>query len=599
MKYLRFLWGMGDGKTHAKQILLIFVVMGYVALGLLVPLFFSFMIDNVINLEPIDNPVLAWYAEAVGGVERLRENLWIGSLTIVLASLAYGLLMFVRGRWNGQISETVSENIRNRMYRHLELLPYAYHVRAKTGDLIQRCTSDVNTIRQFLAGQWTEMLYAIFTTLIAVYVLFQINARIAAYSLVCLPVLFFAALLFFRKIQKDFRKADQKEGELTADIQENLSGMRVVRAFNREKYEIDKIDRANREYRDLNRRLIRTMAAYWSLSDLVCYGQIALVVIVCVYAARAGEITVGDFWVFSSYVTMIVFPARMLGRILSNMGRMNVSIGRIQEVLEEREEDITTGDTPDLHGDIVFDHVGFKYDDGAENVLENVSFTIRQGTTTAIMGPTGSGKSSLVHLLTGLYPPTEGKITIAGHDITSIQKQWLRRNVGIVLQEPFLFSRSILDNIKIARPMASREEIVHAAKIADVNDVIQEFDRGYDTMVGEKGVTLSGGQKQRIAIARTILNDSPVLIFDDSLSAVDTETDSQIRRALKELSGKLTMIIITQRINSAQDADDIIVLENKRLTEEGTHEELIRKPGLYQRIYEIQTGGGEDEREAA
>ena len=295
---------------------------------------------------------------------------------------------------------------------------------------------------------------------------------------------------------------------------------------------------------------------------------------------------------------MILWPVRNLGRILADMGKMSVSIGRLQEILDETPEDVASGETPPIEGRIEFDHVQFQYEGDSQPVLKDLTFTIEKGMTVALIGPTGGGKSTLVHLLMRLYDPTSGQIRIDGHDITDIQRTWLRQNIGIVLQEPFLFSKTIYDNIHLARRGAHREEVEQAARIASVHEVIAEFDRGYDTLVGEKGVTLSGGQKQRIAIARTVLSPQPILIFDDSLSAVDTQTDAKIRAALKEVQSQTTTLIITQRVASAMDADLILVLEQGRITQAGTHAQLLEQDGLYRRIVEIQTArmneGGEE-----
>ena len=335
--------------------------------------------------------------------------------------------------------------------------------------------------------------------------------------------------------------------------------------------------------------MCRNLAIYWGGSDFICLTQILVVILFGVVEALSGNLSIGNFFVFVSYEGMILWPMRNFGRILSDMGKMTVSIGRIQEILHTPIEDVESGVAPSLRGDIVFDHVSFQYDDGDTLVLDDVSFTVKEGQTIAIMGPTGSGKSSLMYLLTRLYETTSGDIIINGVSIKDIQKQYLRKNVGIVLQEPFLFSRSIFENIKIAKKDASEQDVHQAARIASVHDVILEFEKGYETLVGEKGVTLSGGQKQRVAIARTVLSDSPIIIFDDSLSAVDTETDAAIREALQNLSGQMTTFMITQRVASAQNADMIIVLEDKKISQQGTHDELLQQEGLYKRIYEIQS----------
>jgi len=588
MKKFKFIWELMP-KVKIKQILVFFVVSMYVVLTLLSPLLFSFLIDNVINGDTITNPIWVKISELAGGVDFLRDNLWIGAVAVVVIGVGLGLCVFFRGKMNSEISETVAQNLRNKVYDHLQLLPYSYHVKAKTGDLIQRCTSDVDTVRRFLAGQLAEMVYSVLIATFAITILFSLNVKLAWIACSILPVIFLIAFLFFKRMQKVFGDSDEAEGVLSTTIQENLAGLRVVKAFNRENYEIEKMDKHNIIFRDLTYKVIKNLGMYWGGSDLVCLTQILIIILFGISEAQAGNLSIGNFFVFITYQGMILWPMRGLGRNLSEMGRTTVSIGRLQEIVDVPIEDTTSGEVVDLKGDIIFDDVCFQYDDGDTNVIENISFKVKQGTTVAIMGPTGSGKSSLIHLLTRLYDATSGKITINGYDITTIQKKWLRKNVGTVLQEPFLFSRSIYENIKIANQSIEREKIIEAAQVASVHTVIEEFDKGYDTLVGEKGVTLSGGQKQRIAIARTVLNESPILIFDDSLSAVDTETDSAIREGLNNVSNDLTTFIITQRVASAQNADMILILENKKITQMGTHVQLVAQDGLYKRIYEIQT----------
>jgi ATP-binding cassette subfamily B protein len=389
-------------------------------------------------------------------------------------------------------------------------------------------------------------------------------------------------------MQDFFKKSDEAEGYLSNTIQENLAGVRVVKAFNREVYEAEKFDEKNKTYKNLTYKLIELLGFYWGFSDFICLTQILVVVLFGISFAQQGFLTVGQFFIFISYEGMILWPIRNVGRILSDMGKMLVSIGRLQEILNSPVEPLEEGITPEIQGDIVFDHVYFKYEDGEQEVLKDVSFTVKQGQTIALLGPTGSGKSSLVHLLTRLYDYQKGSITLNGTELKEIQRHHLRKNIGIVLQEPFLFSKTILENIRLANPNANERQVIDAAKAASVHRVINEFDLGYKTLVGEKGVTLSGGQKQRIAIARTIINKSPILIFDDSLSAVDTETDASIRRALKELSGGLTTFIITHRVATAQAADQIVVLQEGGVAQIGTHSELVKQEGLYARIVEIQ-----------
>lgn len=587
MQKLRCIWGYCRGNKWRVGAI-VAVVLIYVVLNLLGPLVFSFLIDNVIHLEPITNSAMTWFSNWLGGVDVLRNNLWIGALLILVINAFICLCVFFRGRWNAVVAEEVSRRVRNDLYQHLQQLPYSYHVSIKTGDLVQRCTSDVDTIRRFLAGQASEVIYSAATALIAVLILFSIYPPMAWLAVISMPILVVYAYIFFTRVQKAFLASDESEGDLTAAVQENLSGIRVVKAFGREAHEIERFEKKNRHYRDLTFKMIQLLGAYWGTSDFICLTQIFVIVIAGIFAANQGQLSVGNFFVFISYEGMILWPVRNLGRILADMGKMSVSIGRLQEILHEPVEDTTTGQTPVLQGNIIFDHVSFAYQNEPP-ILQDVSFTIPVGKTVALIGPTGSGKSSLVHLLMRLYDPTDGKIWIDGHDLTTIQRKALRQQVGIVLQEPFLFSKTIYDNIQLANPKANKSDVVQAATIASVHEVITQFDRGYDTLVGEKGVTLSGGQKQRIAIARTIIAPTPILIFDDSLSAVDTQTDAEIRAKLAEVQEEVTTLIITQRVASSKDADIILVLEEGKITQQGTHEQLIHQEGLYQRIYQIQT----------
>ena len=577
------------GKLWVKQVLVFLIVIIYTFGNLFSPLMFSFIIDNLIEGKQITSPIFLFLTNNLGGVEYLRNNLWLAAIVLVLVNVVVGLCIFFRGKLNSEISQQMSQDIRNDLYNNIQLWPYSTLSRSKAGDLIQRCTSDVEVVRQFFSGQLAEVVYAVSITVFANVVLFSINSSLAIYSLVTLPVLFIVSLLFFKSIQQFFTKFDETEAELTTVMQENLSNLRVVRAFNREKYEMDKFSIKNKELSKIDFELINHLGFQWGVGGSLSMAQVLLTTLIGIFFVINNQITIGQFSVFISYQSMIVYPVRSLARLLSNMGKMKVSIERLLEILNEKTEDIESGKVLDIKGDIKFSHVGFQYDDGTFPVLKDISFSVKPNETLAILGPTGSGKSTLVHLLTGLLDYTEGSITIDSVELKDIQKKCLRKNVGIVLQEPFLFSKTIYDNIKISRKDADKSKVYAAAKIASVHDVISEFSGGYDTLVGEKGVTLSGGQKQRIAIARTIINDCPILIFDDSLSAVDTQTDNEIRKAIKSLRKKCTTIIIAHRISSAQDADHIIVLENGRITQNGNHQQLVNQPGLYKRIYEIQT----------
>ncbi len=577
----------------------VFAVVVTVTVGFITPLLLAETIDAVIGrVRPLNLPgFLNNWIESLGGVDFLVRNLWIMAGAILLLNLVSGLFQFLRGRWMAQASESIAKNMRDRLYEHLQVLPYDEHVKAATGDWIQRCTSDVETIRRFLSGQIVEVFRSVLMIAVALVIMLGKNLKMTLASMVLVPVLFAFAWLFFSFVRKWFKESDEAEGRMSAVLQESLTGVRVVRAFGRQRYEVEKFKKANDELRDKSFRLCDLLAVYWSGSDMISMFQTAIVLIYGIYLAASGELLVGEMTVFVSYVSMLLWPIRQLGRILSDMGKSMVSFDRIDELLSKKAET----DAPDavdapLDKDISFEHVGFEYDE-KNPVLKDVTFHVKAGQTVAVLGATGSGKSTLMLLLQRLYDIKRGDIRIGGVSIGKIRKSCLRSRVGLVLQEPFLYSRSVRDNVRIAMPEAPDEIVFEAAQVAAAHEFITGFEKGYDTLVGERGVTLSGGQKQRVAIARTLLKDSDILVFDDSLSAVDTETDKEIRRALRERRGKTTTFIISHRLTTLSEADVIVVLEDGKVAQMGTHEELIHQEGLYRRIYQIQ-GALEEELDA-
>ena len=567
------------------------VVMDYMP-----PLLLAETLDYYLGKQESGMPAfINRFVDSIGGPDFMARNLWIVGIALVLINVVCGVFSYGKARLQSMAGENVALTLRERLYHHIQRLPFSYHVKAETGDLIQRCTSDVDTVRRTLANQLMAIFWSVLMVAVALTVLFAKDWRLALISMIMVPALFIFAYMFFNWVHQSFTKADEAEGKMSAVLQENLTGVRVVRAFGQQQYEVEKFDHVSDDFCDKSFKSAKLLSVYWSVSDALSMAQSCITLLVCVFFAAKGEITVGTMVVFTSYVGKLLWPIRQLGRTLSDISKSFVALSRIDEVLEEKEEpEEKNAVKPSLRGDIVFDHVSFGYDN-QRNVLQDMSFTIPQGKTVAILGATGSGKSSIVHLLQRLFAPNEGKITIGGVDIQQIDRSYLRSRVGLVLQEPFLYSKSIRDNVGIAVKEPSQEKIDQAARDAAALDFILQSENGWETVVGERGVTLSGGQKQRVAIARTLMKQNDILIFDDSLSAVDTETDAAIRKALKEHSKDTTTIIISHRIVTLSQADLILVVEDGRVTQQGTHQELCRQEGLYGRIFNIQTALEEEE----
>lgn len=554
------------------------------------PFVVSYTVDYVIgNKTDTDMPqFFRNWLEAVGGRDFIVKNFILCAVALIVCQLVYALSVHLRGRCIGNAAEGTAKKMRDELYMHLQRVPYDYHKHVSTGDLIQRCTSDVNTVRNFIANQVLEILRTVAMIIVAAVVMFSINVEMALVSTAILPFLCLASYIYFRKVKSQFTISDETEGKLSATIQENLTGVRVVRAFGQEASEVEKFTKDNKNFRDETQKLMKMLAIYWGVSDAAGYIQIGISLCYGCYLCATTDFTLGNLLIFSTYTGMLTWPVRQLGRVLADMGKATVSLGRLDEILSAPlETEPGKALKPAISGEIEFKDVCFGYDK-YDDVLKNISFTAKPGQTIAILGSTGSGKTSLVQLLQRLYTCTAGSITIDGININDIEHEHLRRNIGIVLQEPFLYSRSIMDNIRIVNPKAADEEVYEASKVASLHDVVSTFEKGYDTIVGERGVTLSGGQKQRVAIARMLMQKAPILIFDDSMSAVDTETDAAIRDALKANKRDSTMFIISHRITTLCEADKILVLDEGRLVQQGTHEELMQVDGLYKRIAHIQ-----------
>ncbi len=557
-------------------------------------------IDNAISgLEPHYATWIQNLVDSLGGFAYIGKHLWIPAVGILLVSAVRAVSQYGTRVLNDKASESLIKRMRDMVFRHIEHLPYSWHMKNHTGDIIQRCTSDVDKVKAFVAEQLSNVIRIVVLLALSLFFMIRMNLTLTLIAVIQIPILLTFVRFYGMRMYRGFEKCDETEGEVSALIQENLTGVRVVRAFAKERFARDQFFKKNEYYTGLWIDMSKIMASYFAFQDFISMGQVMLILLFgCVFCVQ-GRMTAGDLVTFLSYSAMIMWPIRRLGRMLMEMSKADVSLERIAYIMNEPEEK----DDPDavqvpLNETISFEHINYHYDNAPE-VLHDVSFTIEPGSTLGILGGTGSGKSTLMLLLDKLYdlPEGSGRITIGGVDIRKIQTKYLRENTSMVLQQPFLFSRTIAENIAITQKEATLEGIRAAAAAACLDESVVEFSKGYDTFVGERGVTLSGGQKQRTAIARALLMCAPIMIFDDSLSAVDTETDAKIRKALEERFGKATTILISHRLTTLSKADKVIVLEDGRITEMGTPEELKHSGGIYQKIHEIQSGTAEEGRE--
>jgi len=573
--------------------LLCTATLGMVAFNFLSPQIIRYAIDSVIGSAPLKAPafVLA-IVNALGGIEVVRRNIWICAVFILLAAVVSAVFNRIRRYYSIEIGETVAWRMRNTLYAHIQKLPFDWHVGCHTGDIIQRCTSDVDNIRNFIQNQLSEFIRTVWVLVIALVMMFSMDVFMSLTALVLIPVILVFSIFYFRKVSKQFDRGDVAEGIMQAAAQENYTGVRVVRAFGRESYEMNRFSEKTKIYQDIWINIGKMLGTFWGAGDFFSGFQLVIIVGAGVWRSVHGQLSPGTFLAFYTYCNWMIWPVRNLGHILSDLSRTMVASGRVRDILSVEPETEAPGSLePELKGEICFDRVSFNYGNG-EQVLKDVSFTLKPGESLAILGSTGSGKSTMVHLLSRLYDlkDGDGRITIDGIDIRRIARPVLRRQIGLCLQEPFLFSKTIRENISTVKPNMEIEELRSAAAVAMVDETIEGFTEGYNTVIGERGVTLSGGQKQRVAIARMLAGNAPVMIFDDSLSAVDTETDARIRAALKHRVNDAAVIIISHRISTLMQADRILVLRDGSVEDIGTHGELMGRDGSYRRIYELQRG---------
>ncbi|MDR1821708.1 MAG: ABC transporter ATP-binding protein/permease [Oscillospiraceae bacterium] len=594
-----------------------------IAATFLAPLLVGYTADFVIG-NSVDGAPSGIAVTVIDAARRFisAPELLICSIAIGVFALLAFLFGFAYRAVLAVASERFVKNLRDGLYEHSMRLPVSWHNRYLTGDLIQRCTTDVNTMREFARTQLIILIRVIITIVIAIVIVFGINTRLALVVSCSIPIVAVYSYVIGKVISKYFQANEEVEGELTTDIQENLTANRVVRAFGREEYETEKFGKLNEKYTQQWIKSSYIMGLFWSVADLMSYVTLLAVLSVgSVFVAR-GEMSFGELLVFLSCTQQVSWPVRQLGRTLSDMTKASVALGRLNEIYSGKPETTTeNGKTPDMTGDIVFHNVRFSYPapvkvtaEGEEvteqpqvntepvDVLCGLDLTIAGGSTLGVLGATGSGKSTLTYLLTRMWelPEDCGEISVSGVDTREIPLHYLRENIGLVLQETFLYSKTVAENIAITSSCAPDLDIVREkAAIASVDGDILGFEKGYDTIIGERGVTLSGGQKQRVAIARTLLKNAPIMVFDDSMSAVDTDTDRNIRQGIRAATKKATVIIISHRISTLMAADKIAVMEDGRITEFGTHSELLALGGHYRRVYDIQSAYDEEGGESA
>lgn len=561
-------------------------------LALIVPRVISYTVDTLITGKESNLPAFITNAiESIGGPAYIKEHLYLVAVFLMIIGALSALCNYLYRYYNNKGAETLVETMRNEIFAHIARLPFSWHTKNQTGDIIQRCTSDVDAVKNFVSGQLTEVFRVVLMVAFSLYFMFTINVKLALIAVILIPINIAYSAYGHKRMGKIFEEADVEEGKLSAVVQENLTGVRVVRAFGRELFEKERFEKQNHDYWKMWIRMDWILAWFWAIGTLLLSLQTMIVVVLGAVFAVRGEMLAGEYIAFFSYNIMLTWPIRLLGRLISGLSRSEIATDRIRYIMNsEPEKDEGKKQRPEMTGDIVFNNVSFAYDESKE-IVKDVSFRIKGGTTVGILGGTGSGKSTLMHLLNRLYelPKENGSITISGVDIKDIEVGYLRENVGMVLQEPYLFSRTLAENIALGGTNAEIDDIKEAAGTASLLETIENFKEGFETTVGERGVTLSGGQKQRTAIARMLIGKSPIMVFDDSLSAVDAETDAKIRKGLMEKGKNSTVIIISHRITTLMAADNILVLDKGRLVESGTHDELIKNTGIYRKIYDIQS----------
>ena len=580
----RLIWSFLKGSKALFAVCIISAALMALA-DMVIPQIIRAAIDNAIGGAPADYPAAVMrLVDRAGGFAYLGEHLWVMALAIVAVALVKAISQYLFRLTNSMAAETMVKTMRDGLFEHIEHLPFAWHMKNRTGDIIQRCTSDIDTMKNFISEQMTSILRIIILLVMAVIFMLGMNVRLTFIALIPVPVIIGYSLLYYKRVGDGFLDCDENEGKLSAMAQENLTGVRVVRAFGRERYERDRFEEQNEYYTSKWVRLAKVMSRYWSSSDVLSGTEVLLVVVFGAAFCLRGEMTSGEYVAFISYNSMLVWPVRMLGRMISEMSKAGVSVERIAYIMNSPVEQDKPGTTePDLSGDIRFEHVSFAYE-GCPEILHDIDFTMPAGSVLGILGGTGSGKSTLIDLVCRFYDATTGTVSLFGHNVKEYGFTQLRRMVGIVPQQAVLFTGTIRDNMRWAAPDATDEEIWQALEIAQAADFVHTKPGMLDAPVETAGRNFSGGQRQRLTIARALVPKPKVLILDDSASALDFATDAALRKAIKEKTEGMTVFIVSQRAASVQRADHILVLDDGVLTGDATHSQLLKTCEVYKEI---------------
>lgn len=521
---------------------------------------------------------------------RSMPILWQAAGLIIFVSIVRGVVSFIELYGSEWLTHQFAYDLRNDFYNALQYLPFSFHDRQHTGDLMSRATSDISESERFIGIGAVNLISTVLLLVGVMGGMFIENPLLASIATLPMLVLVLVALRFGIIVETLFKALQQQMGVISKTMQESLTGINLVKAFAREPYELSKFDQENMDWFKKREEVITTWANNWPFMGFLVTLSILLLLWFGGPLVLSQQVTVGSLFAMISYVLLLNGPVQRLGFLVNQAATCQAAASRIFEILDLPHEGQIKNEVEltDVKGGVRFENVSFAYQGNQMRTLRDISFEIRPGQTVALLGPTGSGKSTLINLLSRFYEVSSGRILIDGHDISRVSLASLRRHIGLVLQDNFLFSANIADNIAYGRPKAPREEIQAAAEAARAHDFIQNFPKGYDTMVGERGVTLSGGQKQRIAIARALLTDPRILILDDSTSSVDTETEYLIQQALDVLMHGRTTFVIAQRLLTLKKADLILVLDEGQIVERGTHDQLLANNGLYKKIYDLQ-----------